>query len=398
MTAPQTTPQASAGELAARDAAIKTSGWGQPFKLVQPHNLAFWVWAIGVAYGVWATFQQFSPVVSIGSEALTAGALIAVGYGALLWLFFKSIDRYDRLPTLLLVTAFLWGGFAATYGMAIVANSANITLIGKLGGQGFANDWAAAITAPIVEETSKGVGFLLLFALAPRLLHSPRAALVTGAFIGLGFQILEDDLYSVQGAGQSFYVDQTHAVLSMSILRIASGLLSHPAYTAIFCVGLLHLIGTPAVRRNVPRGLLLIVIAMLIHATWDGAGAIGDSGAGVFLAMIASSLLAIFSLRWAFRLSQPLEQQWMRDILAPEVDAGNLTIQEIDAAAGRRKTRKAFIKATHGHRAHNNAKHVLEAAIDLAHALAATGGRETPAVEHARAEVVRLRGQGGQPA
>jgi RsiW-degrading membrane proteinase PrsW (M82 family) len=374
-----------------RDAAIATSGWGQPFHLVQPRNLAFWVWTLGVIYGAWAAFHQFSPVTPVGGQALEVGALIAIGYGAALWLFFKSIDRYDRLPTLLLVSAFLWGGLAATYGIAITGNTSNMELMSKLAGQGFVNDWGPGLSAPFVEETSKGIGFLLLFTLAPKVLHSPRAALVTGAFIGLGFQILEDDLYSVNGAAQGFFVDQSGAVLQMSFLRIASGLISHPAYTAIFSVGLLFLIGSPAVKRNVPRGALLIVISFVIHGTWDAAVAIGNSGAVTFLVMLASSLLAIFSLRYAFRLSQPLEQAWMRDILAPEVTTGHVTDDEIDAAAGRRKTRRAFVKATHGHGAHKDARHTLEAVIDLAHELAASGGTDTPGVEHARAEVVRLR-------
>ncbi len=382
-----------AGALARQRTAIGVSGWGQPFRLVQTHNLAFWVWLVGVVYGVWAYIQEFSPVFPVAGEALELGALLAAGLGVLLWLFFKSIDRYDRLPALLLVCAFLWGGFAATYGIAIAGNTANFAVMGKLFGQGFLNDWGAGISAPLVEETSKGAGFLLLFTLAPKLLHSPRAALVTGAFIGLGFQLLEDDLYAVSGAQANFYADLPAAVLHTAFLRTVTGLISHPAYTAVFCVGLLYLIGTPALKRNVPRGLLFMLFAVLVHASWDAASAIGNgNGFLVAGAMLFSSLLALFALRWAFRLSQPLEQEWMHDILAPEVAAGHVTNEEIDAAAGRRKARRAFVHSTRGHGSHKHARHVLEAVIDLAHELGASGGRNTPSVEHARSEVVRLRG------
>ncbi len=387
------TPEAHGADALARQrTAIAVSGWGQPFRLLQPHNLAFWVWLVGVVYGVWAYTQEFSPVFPVAGEALELGALTAAGFGLVLWLFFKSIDRYDRLPVLLLVSAFLWGGFAATYGIAIAGNTANLGVMGKLFGQGFLNDWGAGISAPLVEETSKGVGFLLLFTLAPRLLHSPRAALVTGAFIGLGFQLLEDDLYAVSGAQENFYADQPAAVLHTAFLRTVTGLISHPAYTALFCVGLLYVLGTPALKRDVPRGLLFMLFAVVIHGSWDAASAIGDgNGLVVFGAMLFSSVLALLALRWAFRLSQPLEQGWMRDILAPEVAAGHVTTEEIDAAAGRRKARRAFVRSTHGHRAHKHARHVLEAVIDLAHELAASGGGDTPSVQHARSEVVRLR-------
>jgi protease PrsW len=392
MTAASGAPQPTSEQLERRERAIAESGWGQPFRLVQPHNLAFWVWAAGIVFGAWSMVHLFAPELAVASQALKLGALIAAGYGLLLWAFFRSIDRYDRLPRLLLVAAFLWGGLAATFGIAITGNDANLSTIGKLFGLGFANDWGAALSAPFTEELSKGAGFLLLLTLAPRLLHSPRAALVTGAFIGLGFQILEDDLYTLNGAAGGFFADQSGSVIHMAALRMASGLISHPAYTAIFSVGLLYVVGSPAVGRNVPRGLLFMAIALVIHGTWDGATAIGDSGPLVFVVMLASSLLALGALLAAFRISVPYEQRWMRDILDPEIAAGNLSAEEVDAAAGTRRARRHFVKEIHGHRARNAGKHVLEATIDLAHALAESGGRETDGVTHARAEVVRLRG------
>lgn len=40
------------------------------------------------------------------------------------------------------------------------------------------------------------------------------------------------------------------------------------------------------------------------------------SGFGTIGALLFSSLLALFALLWAFRLSQPLEQQWMPSAIA----------------------------------------------------------------------------------
>ncbi|WP_454049874.1 hypothetical protein [Cellulomonas sp. Marseille-Q8402] len=42
------------------------------------------------------------------------------------------------------------------------------------------------------------------------------------------------------------------------------------------------------------------------------------------------------------------------------------------------------------------AKHVLTAALDLAHDLSEIAGADTPAVERSRAEIARLRGDDGQ--
>ena len=385
-------PEANSEQIARRERAIELSGWGRPFQLIQVHNAAFWLWLAGIAYGVWQVVHIFAPDTPVAGQALVVGVLVAAGYGSLLWLFFRSVDRYDRLPLGLRITGFLWGGLTATYVLALSGNDANISVLGKAFSPVFAHDWGAGISAPLVEESSKGIGFLLILTLAPKVIRSPRAALMTGAFIGLGFQILEDVLYSVNGAASGFFSDQAASVIHTALLRIATGMISHPAYAGLFAVGVLYLVGSPAVTRNVPRGIAFLLLSVAIHGTWDASSAIGDqNGPLVFGALIVSSLLAIIALRWAFRLSSPLEQGFMRDILHPEVSAGNVTAEEIDAAAGTRKTRKAFIKATHGHRGHKQTKHVIEATIDLAHEIAAADGADTHDVRHARSELVRLR-------
>ena len=59
----------------------------------------------------------------------------------------------------------------------------------------------------------------------------------------------------------------------------------------------------------------------------------------------------------------------------------------IDAVSGLRGNRKAFRKHV---RSRRRARHLVEAAGDLAREIARAGGRETPRVAHARAEVARL--------
>jgi hypothetical protein len=51
--------------------------------------------------------------------------------------------------------------------------------------------------------------------------------------------------------------------------------------------------------------------------------------------------------------------------------------------------RKHFVKSQPNHR---STKHVLEATTDLADEIAEGYGVDTPGVEHARAEIARLRG------
>ena len=53
-------------------------------------------------------------------------------------------------------------------------------------------------------DCGKGIGIVVLLALAPRLVRTATDGLLLGAFIGLGFQTSEDFLYSVVGATQGF--------------------------------------------------------------------------------------------------------------------------------------------------------------------------------------------------
>ncbi|HEX7304624.1 hypothetical protein [Lentzea sp.] len=75
-------------------------------------------------------------------------------------------------------------------------------------------------------------------------------------------------------------------------------------------------------------------------------------------------------------------------MLEPEVELGVLDRPLLDAVSGLRRDRRKYGKQVHSKR---RARHLLEAAADLAHELARGRGRETGGVEHARAELVRLR-------
>ena len=81
-------------------------------------------------------------------------------------LFLHHVDRYERTPASLAVAAFVGGGIGAPWAMALSGNAALMDISTKLFGQAWATDWAAGLTAPLVEETAKGAIFVLLLGLA----------------------------------------------------------------------------------------------------------------------------------------------------------------------------------------------------------------------------------------
>ena len=368
-----------------RRRAIDQSGWGEAFHLVQPRNLAFWVYCLLVAAGVFVISGQISIAAAAYSGALTIG-IIAFGLLADAYLWFVHYeDRYTTVPGKLAAAGFVWGGVGAIGAFALLGNDAVMSLYSKTFGASFAFDWGAALTAPINEELAKGAGVLLLLVLAPRLIRSPFDGLILGAFIGLGFQISEDISYAWIGAANSF--GDIGAAWQTIVARTLASVPSHWMYTAIFGAGLIWFIGRPDVRARKALGAGLMLTAMVMHGLWDASAAIaGDNVFSIVPGIVALVLISVFV--WVYENSEGIEREWMRELMAPEIDLGVVTPDELDALAGTRSTVKTYIRSQPSR---HTAKRVLEAETDLAHQLARDDGAETAAVQRARAAVAQAR-------
>lgn len=383
-----------------RDAAIEASGWGRPFRFVQWRNAAFWVYLFAMVAGAVSLVRFYGPGIGVYGVGLGSGVLLFSLY-AIPWLLLLSHhNRYTSLPPAMLLVAFLWGAVPATYWIALRANTAALSLYGKLFGNAWVHDWGAGLTAPFTEETAKALALVLLIGMAPRLVRSPYDGLVIGAFAGLGLQLSEDVLYAFNATTSNFGADQVGSAWGIFVGRAAAGIVSHALFSAVFCSGLMWLLGRAGPRRAA-RGLLLMAAAVLAHSSWDNMAAYGnalDGGAGTILLMIVIAAAELVLLWLTFRLAAPQEQGWIRAILAPEARTGVLTDEEVRAAGGDRRTRRAYRRSVRGRAARRSARHVLAAAHDLAQALARGGGRDTAEVVHARAEIARLRSRPGEPA
>ena len=369
-------------------AAIEQSGWGQPFRFFQPHNLAFWVYLLGVGGGALSLLRYFGPQAGFYAPALTSGVLLFGLYLGPWLLLLRRNNRYTAQPAGLLATAFVWGGVAATFWIALPANTALLEIWSKIGGTSFASDWAAGLSAPINEEWGKGLGLVLILTLAPRLVRSAYDGFIIGAFIGLGFQVFEDVLYVFNGAAAAFGVDQAGGSLHVFVVRGLAGIVSHALLSAIFCTGLMWVLSRVPGERRVARGVLAMLTAMAFHFTWDDMGGL-SGGTDLYVVLLAG--FAAFELAVLFfvrRQAAGTERAWIRDLLAPEVEAGTVEPGLLAAVSGLRKDRRRYRRQVHSRR---RSRHLIEAAHDLAHELALAGGAETPRVAHARAELARLR-------
>jgi hypothetical protein len=94
----------------AQRVAIQQSGWGHPFRLFQPHNLAFWVYVLGVGGGALSMWRYYSPGAGLYGPALTGGVLLFAIYLIPWLLLLRRHNRYTRQPAGLLAAGFFWGG------------------------------------------------------------------------------------------------------------------------------------------------------------------------------------------------------------------------------------------------------------------------------------------------
>jgi RsiW-degrading membrane proteinase PrsW (M82 family) len=278
-------------------------------------------------------------------RALAGSTLLSIPPLLILW----YLDRRERESGWLLAAAFLWGGLIAT-AIALPANTAVIFAISQwlqgnaalteMLGPDAALMLGAPLSAPIVEETAKGLGIVLLFWLMRAEFDNVRDGFVYGALVGAGFNWFESALYVQQNFAQfgtatyGFQLGARYAWL---------GLAGHAMFSGIFgaSLGLARAARRTLVRWLAPPvGFLLAVIAhawnnslplFLAIAAYNAGEApatesVAPPEVGLLQAMVSASIsnLVIFLpfvllIAWILRRSGDAERGVIREELADEV-------------------------------------------------------------------------------
>ena len=202
-----------------------------------------------------------------GGPGLFVGANIlafmtAIPYGLmLLWL-----DRNEQEPIYLIATALIWGAMVSTVVSMIFNDSFAGITTAVIGDYMIAQALTASISAPFIEELSKGFGVLLIFLLFKDEFDNILDGILYGALVGLGFATVENVIY--------YYDIGMHegaaGMLKLTWVRgLLGGIGSHAAYTAITGMGF----GVVRVlRAGFARWLLVPLFwgtAMFAHFAWN---------------------------------------------------------------------------------------------------------------------------------
>jgi len=107
---------------------------------------------------------------------------------ALVW----YLDRYDREPVHMVAAVFLWGATAAPAIAVFALVALERGWPGSAGG--FSPLVLTGVAAPVVEESAKAIGVMLVVLLT-RDFDNPTDGFVYGAAVGLGFAVTENYVY-----------------------------------------------------------------------------------------------------------------------------------------------------------------------------------------------------------
>lgn len=190
--------------------------------------------------------------------AVLAGTAVVFGYLAVIW----WMDRYEREPFWLALVVFLWGGLGGT-SLGCCFNTIGMIGATLLGGETVGLVLGTTAIAPVVEEITKGLVFVLL--VATRRFDNETDGLIYGAATGLGFAAVENVSYAWQSADQG-----TAFVVFVVFLRTFASALVHCVSSGIFGMAIGYAMHRSGWARWILWPAIGLALAVANHAVWNG--------------------------------------------------------------------------------------------------------------------------------
>ncbi|WP_406415119.1 PrsW family intramembrane metalloprotease [Streptomyces sp. NBC_01614] len=312
---------------------------------------AHWWQKRWVRYGALSTLLALSGLVILalvreqtGTEGFLVGLGLAVLPVPLLVAAFRWLDRVEPGPWRNLLFSFAWGACAAAL-IAIVANSfATRWIATATADPSHADTLGATVIAPVVEEIAKAAAVLLVFLFRRRDFTGIVDGVVIAGVTATGFAFTENILY----LGTAFGTDQLsgdRGIASVTaatfFVRVIMSPFAHPLFTVLTGIGF-GIAALSGERQHVRRVLLPLsglLLAMGMHALWNGSSSFGEFG---FFAVYAAFMVPIFGLlTWLVIWTRQRELRTVREELPAYVVTGWLSPSEPYALGSMRDRRVA---------------------------------------------------------
>ncbi len=230
------------------------------------------------------------------------------------------IDRFEPEPPWTLATAFFWGALVAIF-IAFVLNTLGGGIVGAMLGDNAGEVFAAVVSAPIVEETSKALVLFGLFYWKRDEFDGVIDGIVYAAMVGLGFAMTENIQYYGGAAREG-------NVALIVMLRGALAPYSHPLFTSMTGIGLglASQSNKRAVKIFAP--LAGLFVAMSLHGMWNLSASINGLlyFAVYFFIMVPVFIAVLVTIYFALRR----EGRLVREHLLCDLQQGFFTPQEYE--------------------------------------------------------------------
>lgn len=210
------------------------------------------------ALGLVATISLIAS--DTGTAAAAVGSLVALVPLGIVLLAVRWLDRWEPEPRAALLFAFLWGAGVATL-VSLLANSSLTQLVYEVTlDVNQAELVGAAVVAPFVEESAKGLGIVVLFLARRRHFDGPVDGVVYAAMVAGGFAFVENILY---------FGDSLDVLPQIFVLRGIMSPFAHVFFSAFMGIAL----GAVARHRTQLLWLLTLplgwLVAVALHALWN---------------------------------------------------------------------------------------------------------------------------------
>ncbi|WP_127793082.1 PrsW family intramembrane metalloprotease [Agromyces sp. LHK192] len=236
-------------------------------------------------------------IAGLGVPTFAVGTLLALLPLTVVLLAIRWVDRWEPEPRWALWFALIWGAAVSVAIALIVDLGVQLAAAYSMPG-GTPDLWAQTVVqAPLVEETAKGLGVLLVFLFSRTHFDGPVDGLVYGATVAAGFAFTENILY-FGGALAEGGAEQLGATF---VVRAIFSPFAHVLFTA--CTGLA--LGIAARRGGgaavIGWFLLGLACAVALHALWNGSLGFGADAIGLYVTvqvpLFAGAIVATVLLR-----------------------------------------------------------------------------------------------------
>lgn len=314
----------------------------------------------GVVFTVFLGLITFAIItIELGFTGTLIGGFMAFLPAPFYLFLYLWMDRYDPEPGWALASAYAWGGIVSIFGSLITQLTLEF-ITEASSGLSVSDSVSTVILAPVVEETFKGLGVILLWLVLRTEFDDVLDGIVYAGVIALGFATVENVLYY----GQAFLKGGASGLMILVILRGLMSPFSHAMFTSMTGIGCGLARESHSPSKQVLFPALGLLGAMTLHAAWNAIATISDSLFLVLYLVVWVPLFAAFVLVQFLLLLR--EGRIMRAMLKPEVQRGVLTESQYQTSTSYFRRLQWILKALPNFAKFNARRRFLRACARLA--------------------------------